>query len=185
MTFTPRDLALASIAAPEPESRLTSSSTLAPLVIICSACCCCVDLSPSAFWMSASTPASANAFFRNGRSTVSQRTEDLESGSRTPTLPALAAAVAVPLVLLEPELLSSLPHAVTTSAAEAASKGMSRVARFIGPPPPGGHIGTGTVDAERPQTPGDGDSTRRRELCQEPGRTSDKTGAVASDPERS
>src|SRR3954449_4838590 len=132
MTLTPRELALASIAAPEPESRLTSSSTLAPLVIICSACCCCVDLSPSAFWMSASTPASANAFFRNGRSTVSQRTEDFESGSRTPTLPALAAAVAVPLELLEPELLSSLPHAATTSAADAASKGMSLVARFMG-----------------------------------------------------
>ena len=52
MTLTPCDLALASIAAPEPESRLTSSSTFAPFVIACSACCCCVDLSPSAFWIS-------------------------------------------------------------------------------------------------------------------------------------
>src|ERR1700754_4087744 len=132
MTLTPRELALAWMAAPEPESRLTSSSTLAPLVIICSACCCCVDLSPSAFWMSASTPAASNAFFRNGRSTVSQRTDDLESGSSTPTLPALAAGVAVPELPLEPELLlSSLPHAATKSAADAASNGMSRAARFM------------------------------------------------------
>ena len=49
MTLTPWDLALASIAAPEPESRLTSSSTFAPFVIACSACCCWVDLSPWAF----------------------------------------------------------------------------------------------------------------------------------------
>src|SRR4051812_17410579 len=133
MTLTPRELALASIAAPEPESRLTSSSTLAPLVIICSACCCWVDLSPSAFWMSTFTPASPNALVRNGRSTVSQRTEDFESGSSTPTLPALAAAGLEPelLLVLESDLLS-LPHAATTSAADAASKGMSRVARCIG-----------------------------------------------------
>src|SRR3954447_23676681 len=134
MTLTPRELALASIAAPEPESRLTSSSTLAPLVIICSACCCCVDLSPSAFWMSASTPAASNAFFRNGRSTVSQRTDDFESGSRTPTLPAFASVFEPPeLLLLELELeLLSLPHAATKSAAAAANRGMSRAARFIG-----------------------------------------------------
>ena len=33
MTFTPWDLALASMAAPEPESRFTSRSTFAPFVI--------------------------------------------------------------------------------------------------------------------------------------------------------
>jgi hypothetical protein len=37
--------------------------------------------------MIASTPAAANAFLSSGRSTVSQRTEDFVSGSRTPTLP--------------------------------------------------------------------------------------------------
>src|SRR3954453_12406344 len=90
MTLTPCDLALAAIAAPEPESRLTMSSTLAPLVIACSACCCWADLSPSAFWISDSTPALSKAALRNGRSTVSQRTDDLESGSRTATLPAFS-----------------------------------------------------------------------------------------------
>jgi hypothetical protein len=35
MTLTPCDLALAAMAAPEPESRFTSRSTLAPLVIAC------------------------------------------------------------------------------------------------------------------------------------------------------
>src|ERR671938_1706154 len=102
MTLTPWDLALAAMAAPEPESRLTSRMTLAPLVIACSACCCCVDLSPSAFWMVASTPAASNACFRNGRSTVSQRTDDLESGSSTATLPGLEPPPPPPLDELEP-----------------------------------------------------------------------------------
>src|SRR4051794_22028056 len=119
MTLTPRVAALAAIAAPEPESRFTSSSTLAPLVIACSACCCCVDLSPSAFWISDSTPAASNAFLRNGRSTVSQRTEDFESGSSTATLPAF---LSPPLLPLEPlsELLSS-PQPATASAQPAAT----------------------------------------------------------------
>src|SRR5215210_3569762 len=113
MTLTPCDLALAAIAAPEPESRLTSSRTLAPLVMACSACCCWVDLSPSAFWISDSTPAASKAFFRNGRSTVSQRTEDLESGSSTATLPAFLSPPPPPELL---ELLSSPPHAATGTA---------------------------------------------------------------------
>ena len=92
MTLTPCDLAFAAIAAPLPESRLTSSSTFAPFVIACSACCCWADLSPSAFWISDSTPALSKAAFRNGRSSVSQRTDDFESGSSTATLPAFAAA---------------------------------------------------------------------------------------------
>src|SRR3954469_431779 len=119
MTLTPRDFALAAIAAPEPESRFTSRITLAPLVIACSACCCCVDLSPSAFWIVASTPAASNACLRNGRSTVSQRTEDFESGSSTATLPAF---LSPPLLPLEPlsELLSS-PQPATASAQPAAT----------------------------------------------------------------
>src|SRR3954447_15640479 len=99
MTFTPWDLAFASIAAPEPESRLTSSRTLAPLVMACSACCCWVDLSPWAFWISTGTPAALNAWVRSGRSAVSQRTEDFVSGRRTATLSA------DPLLLLELLLL--------------------------------------------------------------------------------
>src|SRR3954454_13485312 len=124
MTLTPWPCALASMAAPEPESRFTSSSTLAPLVMACSACCCCVDLSPSAFWISFSTPAASNACFRNGRSTVSQRTDDLESGRSTATLPGLDPPLLEPLdeLLLE---LSSPPHPATASAHPAATVGAS------------------------------------------------------------
>src|SRR5918911_3511263 len=111
MTLTPCDFALASIAAPEPESRLTSRITLAPLVIACSACCCCVDLSPSAFSIVDLTPAASNACLRSGRSTVSQRTDDLESGSSTATLPGLEPPPPPPPPLLE--LLSSPPQPAT------------------------------------------------------------------------
>src|SRR5215211_4063023 len=115
MTFTPWDLALASIAAPEPESRLTSSRTLAPFVIACSACCCWVDLSPCAFWIVTGTPALSNAAFRSGRSAVSQRTDDLVSGSSTATLSAEPLLELPLLLLLPPPLLplSSPPQAAT------------------------------------------------------------------------
>src|SRR3954452_5109422 len=137
MTLTPRDFALAAIAAPEPESRFTSRITLAPLVIACSACCCCVDLSPSAFWIVASTPAAANACLRNGRSTDSQRTDDLESGRRTATLPAFFSPppddAEPPLLLLS---LSS-PHAATnTMALTTNAPKMSRRALLDMDPPP-------------------------------------------------
>src|SRR3954462_7477346 len=112
MTLTPRDLAFAWMAAPEPESRFTSSSTFAPLVISCSACCCWVDLSPWAFWISTGTPACLNACCRSGRSNDSQRTDDFVSGSRTPTFCALSP----PPLLLLLLLLSSEPHAATPSA---------------------------------------------------------------------
>src|SRR5438034_10486400 len=112
MTLTPWDLAFASIAAPEPESRFTSRITFAPFVMACSACCCCVDLSPWAFWIVDWTPAALNASASSGRSAVSQRTDDWVSGSRTATLPAL------PDVLLLPDdvlLLLLLPHAAMPS----------------------------------------------------------------------
>src|SRR3954471_3528017 len=115
MTLAPRDFALAAMAAPEPESRLTSRSTFAPLVSICSACCCWVDLSASALSMIDLTPAASNAFLSRGRSTVSQRTDHLVSGGRTRTVPAA--------FLLDPEdpdeppeLLSSPPQPATTPA---------------------------------------------------------------------
>ena len=103
------------MAAPEPESRLTSRSTFAPLVMLCSACCCCVDLSPSAFSMMAFTPAALKAFLSSGRSTVSQRTDDLESGSSTPTVPPDFFELPLLPELLELELLS-LPQPATTPA---------------------------------------------------------------------
>src|SRR4051794_14737353 len=118
MTLTPCDLALAAMAAPEPESRLTSSSTFAPLVIACSACCCCVDLSPSAFSIVDFTPAASKAFLSSGRSTVSHRTDDLESGSRTPTLPDALSPPPPPEELPPPPppLLSSPPQPATRPA---------------------------------------------------------------------
>src|SRR3977135_4321530 len=126
MTLTPREAALASIAAPEPESRLTSSRTLAPLVIACSACCCWVDLSPSAFWIVTGTPALPNAALSSGRSAVSQRTDDLESGSSTATLSALP-----PAPLLEPLLLLLEPQPAPMAAA-ATKSAMSAQLNFTG-----------------------------------------------------
>src|SRR3954466_4347385 len=102
MTFTPWLLALAAIAAPEPESRLTSSRTLAPFVIACSACCCWVDLSPSAFWIVTGPPALSNAAFRSGRWAVPQRTDDFVSGSRTAPLSAEPLLELLLLLLLPP-----------------------------------------------------------------------------------
>src|SRR5215217_802656 len=131
MTFTPCDFAFAAIAAPEPESRLTSSRTLAPLVMACSACCCWVDLSPSAFWISFSTPAASNACFRNGRSTVSQRTDDLESGSSTATLPGFSPPPLEPLDELPLEL-SSPPQPATASAHPAATVAASHAPLCMG-----------------------------------------------------
>src|SRR5690349_16275443 len=131
MTFTPCDFALAAIAAPEPESRLTSSRTLAPLVMACSACCCWVDLSPSAFVIVFLTPAASNACLRNGRSTVSQRTDDLESGSRTATAPVFEPLLLLPLDELLPEL-SSPPQPATTSAQPVASVAMNHAPLCMG-----------------------------------------------------
>src|SRR3954465_5583031 len=116
MTFTPCDFAFAAIAAPEPESRFTSSSTFAPFVRACSACCCWADLSASASVIVDLTPAASNAFLRNGRSTVSQRFDDFESGSSTATLPEAFLLLLPPP---PPESLLSLPHAATGTATAA------------------------------------------------------------------
>src|SRR3954468_1509095 len=132
MTFTPCDFALASIAAPEPESRLTSRITFAPLVIACSACCCWVDLSPWAFWMVAGTPAALNACWSSGRSAVSQRTDDFVSGSSTATL----SAELLPLLLLllppPPPPLSLPPQAATPNERAHSALAMARKRREIG-----------------------------------------------------
>ena len=115
MTLTPCDLALAAIAAPEPESRFTSSSTFAPLVIACSACCCCVDLSPSALVIvgfdasGRRTPSSGAA----GRPSPSAPTTSSPAAARRPCR--LAASLAARL-LLSLLLLSSLPQAATRRA---------------------------------------------------------------------
>src|SRR3954452_22948049 len=132
MTLTPCDFALASIAAPEPESRLTSRITFAPLVIACSACCCWVDLSPWAFWMVAGTPADLNAAVRSGRSAVSQRTDDFVSGSSTATLSAELLPLALLLLLPPPPLPLSLPPQAATPNERAHSALAMARAREIG-----------------------------------------------------
>src|SRR4051794_24719028 len=132
MTFTPCDFALASIAAPEPESRLTSRITFAPLVIACSACCCWVDLSPWAFWMVAGTPADLNAAVRSGRSAVSQRTDDFVSGSSTATLSAELLPLLLLLLLPPPPPLSSPPQAATPNERAHSALAMARTRREIG-----------------------------------------------------
>src|SRR3954454_8994766 len=133
MTLTPWDFAWASIAAPEPESRLTSRMTLAPLVIACSACCCWVDLSPWAFWIVTGTPACLNAAVRRGRSAVSQRTDDFVSGSSTATL---SAELLLPLLLLLllPLLLplSLPPQAATPNERAHSALAMASTRREIG-----------------------------------------------------
>src|SRR3954468_2983711 len=131
MTLTPWDFALASIAAPEPESRLTSRITFAPLVIACSACCCWVDLSPWAFWMVAGTPAALNACCRSGRSAVSQRTDDLVSGSSTATLSADLLLLPL-LLLLPPPPLSLPPQAATRNERAHSALARARRRREIG-----------------------------------------------------
>src|SRR6187551_1065407 len=124
--------AVASIAAPEPESRLTSRITFAPLVIACTACCCWVDLSPWAFWMVAGTPAALNACCRSGRSAVSQRTEDFVSGSSTATLS--AELLPLLLLLLPPPLLplSLPPQAATRNERAHSALARARRRREIG-----------------------------------------------------
>src|SRR3954452_2110346 len=104
MTGTPCCLALLMTAAADGESRLTISSTFAPLLSIWSAIVANFALSPLAFWMSESTPAAWNASLRYLRSAVSQRADDAASGRITPTLP-LGFWV---LVVLLPPLLELL-----------------------------------------------------------------------------
>src|SRR6266498_1273251 len=131
MTFTPRDWALASMAAPDPESRFTSRSTFAPFVISCSACCCWVDLSPWALSIVTGTPASLNAACNSGRSNDSQRTDDWVSGSSTPTFWALLLLVPPPPD--DDDLsLSSEPHAATANASVQSARPMARALREIG-----------------------------------------------------
>jgi len=82
-------------------------------------------LSASAFWISDSTPALSKAAFSSGRSSVSQRTEDFESGSSTATLPALSPP---PPELPDPPSSSPQPAAANASAAApiASASGMPR-----------------------------------------------------------
>src|SRR4051812_46756185 len=87
MVLTPAALAFASTWAPVAESRLTIARTDTPSWIMPSAIDTNLLLSPSAFWMSAVTPASLNALVSSGLSKLSHRADDCVSGRITPTLP--------------------------------------------------------------------------------------------------
>src|SRR5689334_23452782 len=109
MTGIPASLAFLMTAAPESESRLTMSSALTPELIMPSAMLWNLLTSPPAFWMSDWMPAASNACLSSGRSAVSQRAEEAESGRITPTLPPAAdgddpPAAAELVAALEPPL---------------------------------------------------------------------------------
>src|SRR3954453_22974214 len=103
MTGTPWSWAFLMTVAADGLSRLTITSTLAQALSIWSAMVANFALSPLAFWMSYSTPASLKACVRNGRSAPSQRAEEAVSGRMTPTLP-------LGLSLLLEDLLEPLPE---------------------------------------------------------------------------
>src|SRR5581483_11259067 len=90
MTFTPLDAALASMAAPLPESRASTNSTVAPAVMSASAWVCMVLALPCALsilnWL-ADSPAAWNALVRYGASKDTYRADVVVSGSSTPTIP--------------------------------------------------------------------------------------------------
>src|SRR5262245_25633647 len=123
-------------ALPVPESRLTVSRTVAPLVIIWSAIVWNALLSPCAFWMSYFTPAALKASSRYLWSAVSQRLDDLLSGRMTPIFGVLVAL----LPLLSSPLLQAarLPTVITPMAVRA-RRLLRMIAQIpLGVPPRGG-----------------------------------------------
>src|ERR687886_880882 len=93
MTGMPAALAFLMTAEPESGSRSTMSRALTPSLIMPSAMLWNLLTSPPAFWMSEPMPAASNACLSSGRSAVSHRAEEAESGRMTPTLPLAAALV--------------------------------------------------------------------------------------------
>src|SRR3954453_19293231 len=94
-------LAFLITAAPESESRLTISMALTPSLIMPSAMLWNLATSPPAFWMSDWVPAASNAALSSGRSAVSHRAEDAESGGMPPPFPPGAALWAARLAAAE------------------------------------------------------------------------------------
>ena len=83
------------MAAPDPVSIGSISSTEAPSVMSASACCCIVDTLPCALSILKSlddSPAASNAFVRFGASYWTYRVDVVVSGSSTPILPLPCAA---------------------------------------------------------------------------------------------
>src|SRR6188768_1861771 len=92
MVLMPWACAFFKHAAPEALSRFVVMRTLTPALIMPSHSVPNLATLPCAFWMSALTPASANAVVRYGRSLFSQRADDSVSGRITPTATSPAAA---------------------------------------------------------------------------------------------
>ncbi|GAB3999670.1 hypothetical protein GCM10029992_29130 [Glycomyces albus] len=123
MVATPWALAFSMTVAPVPESRLTVTRTLTPLVSIWSAMVWKSSRLPWAFWMSYSTPAASKAASRYWRSAVSHRSEEAESGRITP----------MKGVSSSPPEDSSAPQAVAVKVRAIAAAALSEVLRtFIG-----------------------------------------------------
>src|SRR3954447_19983691 len=140
IVLMPAFLALVSTWAPEALSRLVMTRTLTPSWIIESAMVANLFLSPSAFWMSALTPAASNACWRYGLSNDSQRAEDCVSGRITPTwAPPPAADDELPPAepVLEVLLLelpqAARPRAPTAPMATSPTKRMRMLRSFLRP----------------------------------------------------
>src|SRR4051812_40017043 len=88
MLLMPAAAAFFRQAPPESESRLTIISTWTPPLIMLSQMVPNLALSPPAFWMSDSIPASSKAFWRRGGSLAPHRGGGVASGRIPPTLPA-------------------------------------------------------------------------------------------------
>src|SRR5450631_313309 len=114
----PAAAALVSTAAPLALSRLTIIRTATFSLIIWSAIDWNLVTSPLAFWMSYWTPAVVKAAVSNGRSLVSQRAEDAESGRMTPIFGVAAdAEVDVDADAAGVEAVELLPLAVSATTA--------------------------------------------------------------------
>src|SRR3954468_2294548 len=136
----PAFLALVSTWAPEALSRLVMTRTLTPSWIIESAMVANLFLSPSAFWMSALTPAASNACWRYGLSNDSHRAEDCVSGRITPTWAPPPPADDEPPAAPELEVLLELPQAArprapTAPTATTPTKRMRMLRSFLRPLP--------------------------------------------------
>ncbi|OLE23219.1 MAG: hypothetical protein AUG49_16725 [Catenulispora sp. 13_1_20CM_3_70_7] len=159
MVATPWDLALFSTALPLPESRSTITSTVTPSLSIWSAMVWNWFLSPWAFWMSYFRPLALNAAASEGRSWLSQRTEDLLSGRITPMngflpLPPELEEPEEPEAVFEPvvpeELETDLPllHALSAIPVAAVATRMRSICLFIRYPFwDGGRLGEGSPDS--------------------------------------
>src|SRR5438132_13526971 len=107
------------MAAPLPESRASTMSTLAPSVMSASAWVCMVLALPwalSTLKSLAVRPAALNAFVRYGASKVTYRVDVVVSGSNTPILPFPCAASDLSCAMAEKSLVNEDAETEATAA---------------------------------------------------------------------